>query len=110
MKYLIFLILTVITFSCSEKKEEIPSDILTKEKYISLMVDMYLLEAKFSHSSLMDRPTYSKGIEEYETLFKKHRTNKKQVEKSIDYYSHEPQKMKEIQGIILDSLNLRSNK
>jgi hypothetical protein len=110
MKYLIFLVFTLLFISCSEKKQELPSNILSKEKYISLMVDMYLLEAKFSHANLMDRPSYSKGIEEYEKIFKKHLTNKKQVENSIDYYSHQPKEMKEIQIIILDSLNLRSNK
>lgn len=106
----ILLVLFLFFISCSNVKEEVPSDVLSKEKYIDIMIDMYLLEAKFSHSNLMDRPTYSKGMEEYETLFKKHRTNKKQVEKSIDYYSHQPKEMKEIQAIILDSLNLRSNK
>lgn len=106
----ILIILILFIFSCSDVKEEIPSDVLPKDKYIAIMIDMYLLEAKFSHSNLMDRPTYSKGMEEYEILFKKHLTNKNQVEKSIDYYSHHPQEMKEIQAIILDSLNLRSNK
>src|SRR5688572_13113455 len=110
MKHYLIILVSLIIFSCSEKKEEVPADVLPKEKYISLMVDMYLLEAKFSHSNLIDRPTHEKGVKEYEALFRKHGTDKEQVEKSIDHYAHRPQEMKEIQAIILDSLNLRSIK
>jgi hypothetical protein len=107
---LILLFILFLTFSCSEKKAEMPKDILSKEKYISVMVDMYLLESEFNHVNLIDRPTYKKSMEKYISLFKKHKTNKEQVEKSIDHYTHQPNEMKEIQMRILDSLNVKSIK
>lgn len=110
MKKILFLLFTALILSCAEKKKEMPAEVLPKDKFISVMVDMYLLESKFSHANLIDKPTYEKGVQEYETLFKKHGTNKKQVESSIDYYTHQPDQMREIQATILDSLNLRSVK
>jgi len=110
MRIYFLIFISILIFSCSEKKEEMPSDILTKEKYISVMVDMYLLESKINHTNIADRHSYTKSIKEYNTLFKKHGTTKEQVEKSIDYYIHQPDEMKEIQMIILDSLNIKSIK
>lgn len=107
-------ILPILSFllliSCSDKKEETPSDILPKEKFISVMMEMYLLEAEISHSNILDQSSYEKGMKKYEKVFKKFGTDKEQVSKSIDHYTHHPVEMREIQSRILDSLNVRSIK
>ncbi len=110
MKKILSALFFLMLFSCSGNKEEIPADILPKEKFISVMIEMYLTEAKISHSNIIDRPSYEKGMKEYETIFKKFGTDKSQVEKSIDYYTRQPELMREIQSRVLDSLNLRSIK
>jgi hypothetical protein len=110
MKIFLSVLSFLVLFSCSGKKEEIPAEILSKEKFISVMIEMYMTEAKLSHSNIIDSPTYKKGIKEYETIFKKFETDKSQVEKSIDYYTRQPELMREIQSRVLDSLNLRSIK
>lgn len=108
MKNLFLIIILFTFFSCSEKKEEIPSDVLPREKFVSVLIDMYMLEGKYSQANFVDRPTYDKGIAEYEKLFKQHSTDKKTVEKSFDYYTRQSVLMNAIYSEVLDSLNLKS--
>lgn len=85
-----------------------PSDILSEEKMVAVLIDMYALEGKLLHGQLIAGEAYEQGMKEYLVLFKKHGTNKDQVEKSIDYYVHHPEVMKKLQIQVLDSLNVRS--
>ncbi len=110
MKFGICILFSLLIFSCSEKKEEIPTDVLTKDKFILALVEMYGIEGKYSHANVIDKPVFEKGVKEYEDLFKKMGITKKQIENSIDYYMHQPEMMKEIQAVVLDSLNSRSKK
>lgn len=110
MKSGILILFSLLIFSCGEKKEEIPSDVLPKEKFIAALIEMYSIEGKYSHANVIDKPVYEKGVKEYEDLFKKMGISKKQIESSIDYYMHQPEIMKEIQAVVLDSLNSRSKK
>jgi hypothetical protein len=103
-------LLFVFLFACGKKEEEQPSEIIPKDEMINLLVDMYALEAKFSHNQIIDHRTYKTGVKGFEDLFKKYKTTKEIVEKSIDYYVRQPLVMKEIQSQVLDSLNSRSRK
>lgn len=101
-------ILVLALYSCGNKAEEKPSDVLSEEKMVAVLIDMYTLEGEILHGQLIAGDAYETGTKEYHRLFDKHNTNKEQVEKSIDYYVHHPEIMKKLQIQVLDSLNVRS--
>lgn len=110
MRNLIFIGVFIFSLvSCGNKEaEEKPSDILSEEKMVAVLIDMYSLEGKLIQGQLIVGEAYEKGMKEYLLVFDKHGTNKEQVEKSIDYYVHHPEVMKKLQIQVLDSLNVRS--
>lgn len=107
-KIVYIFIFTLTLFSCGNKEEETPSGILSEEKMVVVLIDMYTLEGKVIHGQLIVGESYQQGINAYLELFKKHGTDKNQVEKSIDYYVHRPEIMRKIQVQVLDSLNVKS--
>lgn len=110
MKHFFLFLLISLFISCAGKKEEdVKGNVLPKEKFISLLIDMYMLEGKYSHEALLDKTSWEKGIEEYEKLFKKHGTDKKTVDHTFNHYAQDTVIMNEIFTVVLDSLNLRSN-
>lgn len=103
MRFILFLGLVFI-FSCSGKKE-IPADILSQDKMSEVMWDMLRADEfvsnftrKDSSHSMKDKSTYL-----YEEIFKIHKINKSQFEKSVSFYNLHPDLFK----IVVDSLEKR---
>lgn len=101
---LIFFFCLLFIFSCSAK-QEIPKDILPQVKMEAVLWDILRADEFVSNFGRKDttRTTKEKSIYLYEEIFRIHKTNKLQFEKSVDFYNLHPDLFK----TIVDSLEKR---
>ncbi|MDA7804017.1 DUF4296 domain-containing protein [Crocinitomix sp.] len=84
-----------------------PSDILTKEELIPVLVDVQILESHFQRTfSRID--LYRDALDSStQSIFKDHSTTKAQFDKSLGYYSLNPDTLFSIYEAALDTINFR---
>lgn len=101
---LIFFFCLLFIFSCSAK-QEIPKDILPQVKMEAVLWDILRADEFVSNFGRKDttRTAKDKSIYLYEEVFRIHKTNKSQFEKSVDFYNLHPDLFK----MIVDSLEKR---
>jgi hypothetical protein len=93
--------------SCGDNKEElvIPADILSKEKMVKVMVDIYLIDAA------TDRQNFEKVIMPpdprvtYRKYLKKDDSTYEEFEKSYDFYIEHPKELSEIYTEVINELS-----
>ena len=101
--YFLVLLCTLVLFGCgNDEREEIPSDILGKQKMVDVIVGLNLSDAIISSSS-------GAGIKKNDkfkfNVFKECEVNSDQYYKSLKYYATEPELLQEIYQAAIDSVN-----
>lgn len=102
----IFIFTCLFLLACAEqKKEGIPSDILSKQKIADVMLDMHLLEAAMSLNTY--RPDIIKNGDPAASfdVFDKHKITKDQYNESFEYYAQHPELLNEVYQIVLENLS-----
>ena len=106
MKRITLIFACFFLFSCSEKKtEELPLNILSKEKMTEVMLDIHLLEASMSLNANGPDNTIAVAPSKDSDVLKKHKISKSQYDESFDYYSKHPALLIEIYTQILNDLS-----
>jgi hypothetical protein len=103
------LIVFVLTFTrCGDSKS--PEGILTKQEMVSLMVDMYIAEAKISISRI-SRDSAFRLFDPYEdaTLADRGITDSL-LKVNYNYYLQKPKELEQILDAVIDTLNLREQR
>lgn len=92
--------------ACSEKKvEQIPANILSKEKMAELLLDVHLLESAISINTIsIDKSNPDDPLPTFNVL-KKHHVSKQTYDSSFVYYADHPNQLSEIYQEVLDSLS-----
>ena len=92
-----FFLMIVFVFSCGddEKSIVIPSDIMNKDDFSSLITDVLILEGYNSRVARLDT-TGIKMSYLYNDLFDDYNISKAEFDKSYNFYSEHPELMKEI--------------
>ena len=105
MKSIFPILLIVLLSSChSEKKQEIPTGVMSSEKFTSVMIDVQLLEAMRAQGVEMIAP--EEGVEgEYSKIFSKHHISESEFRTSYKFYREHPDKMEKVFEQVLDSLS-----
>ncbi len=81
-------------FSCGEKKEGIPADIIPRAKMIQLMADVQLVEAAIQLRNLgMTDSTKQLAYGYYKFTFEKYKVSANDFLKSYQYYQSNPELM-----------------
>ena len=98
------LLFASLFLSC-KKKEEIPADILPKNKMTAILTDIHLNEAmineqRYKRDSL---PEISSTF--YCNIFEKHETTADEFQKSLDYYSFHLDELKKVYQEVVAELN-----
>lgn len=108
MKKLLFIgILFSVSCSSESEPQGPPSDILSKEKMIPLMVDLKVLEQHY-HRLYVRPDVYSSALDSASTfVFSDHGTTKDVFTKSVDYYTKDVNGIFDIYEAALDTINLR---
>lgn len=99
------LFLSLSLLSCRSDKGEIPTDILNRPKFTSIMIDVQLAEGiktQYAHSRNKDGQL---NKELYEEIFERHDITEDEFRKTFSYYQSQPELMEGIFEQVLDSLS-----
>jgi site-specific recombinase XerD len=80
--------------ACSKPEVKIPNNVIPKDSMVFIMMDVHIAEAgvkSLSADSLMiNTKTY------YEFIYKKHQITEEQFQKSMRFYTYQPELLQEI--------------
>lgn len=89
--------------SCNKNK---PKNVISEEKFISLMIDLLLLEANYSLINMQAYNVKSKMMDSlYFLVYEKHNTDSVAFKQTIEYYAKFPEDYLAIMNAVKDSLN-----
>jgi hypothetical protein len=101
-------LMLLLANACSSTKDEIPADILPREKLIEVLVDVQLAEAKIQTENLMlkdSTKTIAYGY--YKYIFNKHKIDSVVFKKSIIYYSQHLNELDKIYDEVITGISKR---
>jgi hypothetical protein len=102
-KTIILSVILLIVLSCSQKKQEIPSGIISADTMIHLLTEMHLAQASIAVNALADSSRYN--MAEYQQfILSRYGISKPDFIKSISYYSANPDVLKVIYDSVLIDL------
>ncbi len=104
MKHIAFLSLFMLFFSCGNE-DKVPENIIPKEEFINLLVDIQLMEAYCQNKYV--RPDIYKELlhDSVDSLLKANDRSIEEYEESFDYYSMQPDVMFQIYEQVLVKIN-----
>ncbi len=103
-----FFLLVVVFLSCGRDRK--PADILSREEMASVMVDIYLAEARLN-TSLMKRDSASQVFRPYEhKLLLQRGLQDSILKKSYLYYLDHSTELEKIYDSVIDTLSLREQR
>jgi len=102
---IILSILSVLLLACTAPKIEIPTEILSKMEFASILKEIHVAEAAFELNK-------SKGLENakntlansYQSIYKKYDITDSTFSKSLEYYAKHPEILEEIYSAVLEQL------
>jgi hypothetical protein len=90
-------------FSCSEKKNEIPENIIGKEKMTLMLTDLCLMEGAINIANI---PSINQNPQSVKfNLYKQHNVSRAQFDSSLIFYCKHMDEFREIQAKVLEELN-----
>jgi len=103
-----FIVLALLIFvNCSKKQAQKPSNVLTRDQMVRVLIDVHILEAKIKKLYL-PRDSSQLIYNHYEEmLFDDLGITKEQYAESTAYYIDEIDEMKDIYNQVVDSLLAR---
>lgn len=104
MKKIFLISLIALLFSCGEK-EELPENIIPQEEFITLLVDIQLMESYCQNKYV--RPDVYKELlqNSVDSLLKANNRTVEEFEESFTYYSMQPKVMFQIYEQVLAKIN-----
>jgi hypothetical protein len=109
VRSLLIICLLLLIGACrkGDVMNQMPSDVLTREQMIPLLVDIHLTEAslKLNQSNIKPGEIKSYYSSAYSPVFKKHKTSPKQFEQSIQWYTKHIDQLDEIYTEVITRLS-----
>lgn len=102
---LLLAIFAVMAVSCAKQRQEVAP--LTRDQMVSIMMDVYISEAKASYLPLTRDSAYRLFAAHQDSLMHRHRVADSTLRKAYSYYLNHPEELEMIYEAIIDSLNLR---
>ena len=107
MKKNLIAVILLTLFACNEEVEIIPDNVFSREKMVSVMVDVQLVEAALSVNQLKGDEAKKAAVNYYDSVMKQHNISKKKFDTSFKYYAEHPGLMEEIYDEMLNELSKR---
>ena len=92
--------------SCT-KSDNKPENLLSKEKMVSILIDIHILESEIQTLRLSKDSSQLLFNTFERELFEKHQIPKEVYKKSFEYYLEGVKDMEKIYEVVIDSLNYR---
>ncbi|MCB9246265.1 MAG: DUF4296 domain-containing protein [Flavobacteriales bacterium] len=104
LRVLACLIVVLSLFGCAKKRTIIPDDVLGKEEFAALLTDIRLAESNAklirTKGNIADAPDSL-----YFLIFRQHNIDREDARRSLDWYSDNPEILKEVDQMVLENLN-----
>ena len=107
MKKFLLLIFGLCIVACNEYK---PSPPIKREVFVSLLIEMHLIESEVSFNVAIDQNMMNKSYVKYNELFKKFKTDSISVAQNFDFYQDKNDELLQIFHEVKDSLIKRAEK
>ena len=108
--FLFMVLASALFFSCSHEADQTPSNIISKDKMIAVLVDIHLAEASADNRLLNLDQINAAMATRYDSLFKEHDINYEQFKTSYDYYLAHATELSEIYAEVVNELSTRDSK
>ena len=108
-RILYFILCVVLLVSCGDDKDDIPKDIIGKEKMQKILWDIMLADqfsTQYVSKDTVKSRVRTKTMELYEEVFRIHHTTKAEFQKSFKFYESHP----DITKPMFDSLSARASR
>lgn len=105
IKKVLVLVVALSFFSC-KKQEKIPEDILSKEKMVSLLIDLRIAEGRVATLTLGNDSSLNLFSEIEKSIFDKHEVDSLSYIKSYQHYLLLPRQALYITDAVIDSLKV----
>lgn len=107
----ILILIASVEVGCTDHRNDIPQDIIPKEKMIMVMADIHLLEARIQMDNLgYNDSSRAIAYSGYQYIFKKNNIDAKVFKRSFDFYVDHPVLMADMYKDILTELSRRQMK
>jgi hypothetical protein len=101
------ILLIFFLVSCEDSSNEVPSDLLSKEAMVKILIDIHLAEAKVTQRGLPPDSAIKTFQKSENDILRKNGTKPEIFKRSYDYYIHHLQGMDDIYAAVVDSLSFR---
>lgn len=109
MKQTILFLSIVFFVSCKQNVEEIPKDVIDKEKFIEVLKDKALAEAALN-VNVKNVPGEKFDSVYNFSVYKENDITKAQYDSTMKYFSSRPGEFKELMESVLEKLNVEKAK
>jgi hypothetical protein len=109
-KYFLPIICFLFSACNSEDVKQVPAGLLSKEKMISILIDVHIEESKLMQRNFKPDSGQIAFRNRKEEILKKNGVSQEDFQKSYQYYMENITEMDAIYAIVIDSLSLRESK
>lgn len=100
-----FILCVFLLFSCQEKTEKKPENLLNEEQMVAVMVDMHLVETAQNLKVIEPDSTNREYDQLFRSIFASHGVTKAQYDSSLYHYSTRTDEMNVIYDKVLEKLS-----
>ena len=105
VKTLVFSFLIFAFVGC-QKKEQRPSNVLDKQQLASVMIDLYLAEARLSSYPIQRDSSLALFLPRENAILAKRNLQDSTLKMTYDYYLQHPDDFNEVYDMLIDSLTV----
>lgn len=106
-----FVILVLVGFlGCSGPDQKPPADLIPRDRFVQVLADVHVIEARISHEMVVDQRTDSPAQRYYEEMYTERGITKEQYVRTYRWYTEHPDVMKALYDEVLQELGGRKEK
>ena len=104
-----FLFILFLVFSCTQPEKATDNNIINREQFTKLIVDIHLIEAKFETIKFKDELIAQTILQnDYDSIFNLHEITYEDFKKSLEYYSLKDKQLELIYTNALEEIKEKS--
>ncbi len=106
----LFLVIALFLLTSSCQEEKLPKGILEKQKMVSVITDIQLVDSYVTQIPYNDTLATLQSSEYYKAIYRKYKISRKDFDKSLQYYSKQPKVLDSMYSQVLTNLNKAEKK
>lgn len=96
--------------ACVGADHQPPNDLVPRERFVQVLADVHVIEARISHEMVVDQRTDSPAQRYYDEMYAERGITKEQYADTYTWYTEHPEVMKALYDEVLQELGERKEK